>query len=283
MSLTVKSVAGDAGRFTGSLVRPQHFTVSGSGASFSGIRGPSAHYIVTRTRLSGSCLRFTAEKPEEESDRDNFRLCIADDGRATLGFDIPSVEPWPVTKAKEPVAIATDWDSTRTYFVGDTGVSNSEMRRVYEADQKDRQSSIGRIDWKVVGKRDAARRALVRKLLANGELHTGRDFERAAIVFQHGGTPDDYLLAHTLAMVAMARGQGGAIWIAAASLDRYLNAVHQPQIYGTQFNIEPNGHVTQKPYNRTLISDALRRDLNVPSLAAQKNQQKQYEKQLSKH
>jgi len=36
-------------------------------------------------------------------------------------------------------------------------------------------------------------------------------------------------------LVAAAKGDQGAAWIAAATLDRYLQSVRQPQIYGTQF------------------------------------------------
>jgi hypothetical protein len=157
------------------------------------------------------------------------------------------------------------------------------MQQIFEQDQKDRQAGVGKIDWGVVDKADAARREATRKLLADGKLHTGEDFERAAFVFQHGDTPDDYLLAHTLAMVAVARGQGGALWIEAATLDRYLNSIHQLQIYGTQFYFKPDEPTTQEPYNRNLIPDALRRDLGVPSQAAQEEQRKRYEAERAKH
>jgi hypothetical protein len=163
------------------------------------------------------------------------------------------------------------------------GVSNPEMKQIFEADQKDRQPGVGKIDWAVVDKADAARREATRKLLVKGKLHTGEDFERAAFVFQHGDTPDDYLLAHTLAMVAVAKGHRGALWIEAATLDRYLNFVHQPQIYGTQFFFKPNEPTTQEPYNRTLIPDSLRLGLGVPSQAAQEEQRKRYDAERSHH
>ena len=164
-----------------------------------------------------------------------------------------------------------------------TGVSNPEMKQIFEADQRDRQPGVGKIDWAVVDKADAARREATRKLLVNGKLHTGEDFERAAFVFQHGDTPDDYLLAHTLAMVAVAKGHRGALWIEAATLDRYLNFMHQPQIYGTQFFFKPNEPTTQEPYNRTLIPDSLRLDLGVPSQAAQEEQRKRYNADRLQH
>jgi hypothetical protein len=115
----------------------------------------------------------------------------------------------------------------------------------------------------------------VRELLKDGKLHTGEDFEHAAFIFQHSGTPDDYLLAHTLAMVAVARGRTSALWIGAATLDRYLLNIQQPQIYGTQYQWKNNDPTTQEPYHRELISDALRRALGVPPLAEQDERRKE--------
>ena len=116
-------------------------------------------------------------------------------------------------------------------------------------------------------------------LLKNDALHFGKDFEQAAFVFQHGVGPNDYLLAHTLAMIALSRGNGGAVWIATATLDRYLQSVKQPQIYGTQFNTDAAGTWTQEPYDRDLLSDSLRRQLSVPARAAQQKQLDQYKKE----
>jgi len=62
---------------------------------------------------------------------------------------------------------------------------------------------------------------------------------------------------------------------------KHLNSIHQPQIYGTQFWTKPNEPTTQEPYNRSLISDALRRFLGVPSLAMQEEQRKQYDVERS--
>ena len=99
----------------------------------------------------------------------------------------------------------------------------------------------------------------------------------AANVFQHGDSPNDYLLAHTLAMVAVRKGRNDALWIATATLDRYLQSIKQSQIYGTQFLTPGDKPTTQEPYDRTLISDALRRQLGVPQLSAQEEQRKQYD------
>ena len=80
------------------------------------------------------------------------------------------------------------------------------------------------------------------------------------------------MLAHTLAMVAVANGDASALWIATATLDRYLQSIGKSQVYGTQFTFGERQPATQEPYSRELISDALRRQLGVPSLADQQKQ-----------
>jgi hypothetical protein len=147
------------------------------------------------------------------------------------------------------------------------------MASIYEEDQKVRQNLSARTDWAAIEKTDRARRERVSALLAARALHTADDYRKAAFVFQHGGRPDAYLLAHTLALVAVAKGDQGAAWIAAATLDRYLHSVRQPQIYGTQF-LGAGTAATQEPYNRQLISDALRTELGVPTQASQAEQLK---------
>lgn len=278
MAVTLKRVPGSAGRYTGSLATPTHFNTSGANEFFSDIQGPINRSRVVGTRVGGNCLTLTSQDSGGKGNSDSFRFCLGAPGHASLGLGIPGFGPLPLTREKQPLVVGANWDRNRTYFVGESDVSNAEMRRIFNADQKDRKSSLWNTNRALVLKRDAARRKQVRKLLAEGKLHSGKDFERAAFIFQHGHTPDDFLLAHTLAMVAVARGDIKALWISAATLDRYLHSIHQPQIYGTQFDYKPDGGLTQKPYNRQLISDALRRDLGVPSQAEQKVQEKQFEK-----
>jgi len=81
---------------------------------------------------------------------------------------------------------------------------------------------------------------------------------------QHGTTSDDYLLAHSLALAAMAKGDASAAWIAAATLDRFLWSKNLPQIYGTQFKDNGDGKKITQPSNDNLIDDHLREQLGVP-------------------
>ncbi len=65
--------------------------------------------------------------------------------------------------------------------------------------------------------------------------------------------PDDYLLAHTLAMIAVAKGDEGSLWIGTATLDRYLQSVGKPQI------TEPNSRraKTRRRSHSTETSSAI--------------------------
>jgi len=146
-------------------------------------------------------------------------------------------------------------------------ISNPEMRRIFDADQAERSGDTTKIDWSVLGPRDAERRKATRGLLTQGALHTGADFSEAAFVFQHG-SGDDFLIAHTLAIIATKMGDPSGPWIAAATLDRYLQNAGRKQIYGTQLSWG-SGQTTDEPYDRDLISDGLRRELNVPDQASQ--------------
>ena len=156
--------------------------------------------------------------------------------------------------------------------------SNPEMIRIFAADQADRKDHP-RIDWSVVDPADAARRVRVKALLDKGALTTGEDFEAAAFVFQHGHSAHDFLLAHALAMVALAKGRDKAKWIAAASLDRYLMNIGQPQIFGTQY-AKLDTSPTMEPYDRALISDAFRAELGVAGQAVQAERLKGFQEQL---
>lgn len=149
----------------------------------------------------------------------------------------------------------------------------AEMTAMFETDQAVRrrlstegfQPSI--IKEMVEG--DAKHYARTKEFVQSGALRTGNDFYHAAFIFQHGSTPADYLLAHTLAVAATAHGHAKASWIAAATLDRYLQTLGQKQIYGTQFMNKPGEPATQEPYDRTLIPDSLRTTLGVPVQAEQ--------------
>jgi hypothetical protein len=155
-------------------------------------------------------------------------------------------------------------------FAEDATRDNVELEQIYEADQKDRDgppSEAAAWDWKTIGPRDSERRKRVRELIDEGHLSTGRDYERAAMVFQHGETSDDILLAHVLAVTAIGKGNMDARWLAAATLDRFLWRIGQPQVFGTNFShkqVSADGKWTMDPYDRFLIAPGVREANCVP-------------------
>ncbi|SEW24268.1 hypothetical protein [Luteibacter sp. 329MFSha] len=169
--------------------------------------------------------------------------------------------PWLFDRSSAKEEVAGDWQPGRSYVVGDTDKSNAEIERLYRQDQEIRQKPPA--DWSEVSRSDEARRKRTRELIASGSLHTGEDFKEAAFIMQHGTTSDDYLLAHSLALAAMAKGESSAAWIAAATLDRFLWSKNLPQIYGTQSKDDGKGGETSQPYNDNLVNDYLKRQLGA--------------------
>ncbi|WP_298912883.1 DUF6624 domain-containing protein [uncultured Algimonas sp.] len=171
------------------------------------------------------------------------------------------------------VSAQSDVGDRRITQAKDHPADNAEIAALFEADQAVRQGFTPEkakdpafIKAMIDGDRERRERTLA--LLAEDALRTDNDFYHAAFIFQHGGTADDYLLAHSLAVAAVAKGHESAAWISAATLDRYLMNIGQPQVYGTQYTRE-DGKVTMDPYDRDLVPDALRTALGVPTLTEQ--------------
>jgi hypothetical protein len=74
-------------------------------------------------------------------------------------------------------------------------------------------------------------------------------------------------------MAAIAKGEASANLIAAETLDRYLQSIHKPQIFGTQMDVAHESF-PQEPYDRGLIPNSLRRILSVPPQTTQEGQRK---------
>jgi hypothetical protein len=112
------------------------------------------------------------------------------------------------------------------------------------------------LDWQAISERDEQRQSAIRALLAKGQVETGREYHFAALVFQHSSSPEALVLAHVLAVTAIIQGDSSAKWLAAATLDRYLQNDKQPQVFGTQFlRHGDNMQWTMQPYNRAAVPD----------------------------
>ena len=147
-----------------------------------------------------------------------------------------------------------------------------ELRALFEEDQAIRADGFQgftKEQIQAVVAEDAVRKARVLELLEQDALVLPEDCYRAAMVLQHGGEPIDFLMAHVLATSAAQDGHEGARWLSAASLDRYLMAIEQPQVFRTQFNSKNGSPWTQEPVV-DFLGDTLRDRFGVPSVAEAK-------------
>ena len=264
---------------SGTLQRPNRImlTLADAGLTVSNIQMPPISGTVKylRETPTGHILSFTnAEGVVQE-------FLLRPDGAdgALFGFSTTdSAAPVArLSRPRSPTALATDWEAGRTYVVrAPPEAANAEITELFMVDQADRQAGR-KIDWAVVGPRDAARRLRVRTMLDEGLIRSADDYYHAAFVFQHGDLPADYLLAHVLAMAAQSKGRPDAGWISTATLDRYLRSTGKPQILGTQYVNGANGALTQGEFDTALIPDSVRAALGVPSRAQQEVQMRAME------
>jgi hypothetical protein len=143
------------------------------------------------------------------------------------------------------------------------------LARIAAADQADREPGPNRIDWSVVGKRDAIRREQVMQLLNSGEIRTAEDYFDAALIFQHGDTMQDAQLALALATVAsrMDPTNREAGVLTANAWDRVMTRAGKPQWYGTQYvRSKTTGKWELYPTEPGVITEAQRRAMGLPTL-----------------
>jgi len=145
---------------------------------------------------------------------------------------------------------------------------NEELTLLYNEDQSDRVSKDGKpINWKAIEAEDQAREKRVKELYFADQLQTGTDYYHVAMVLQHSDLPNDYLLAHELCVVAISKGERDAMWLAAASEDRFLLAIGRPQRFGTQFSIDDQNSSVHLFKTEDGVTDNTRVALEVPTLA----------------
>lgn len=150
---------------------------------------------------------------------------------------------------------------------------HAELARLCAEDQADRKPQSGPVDGKAIVARDEARQKRVKEIYAAGELVTAADYHHAALILQHAHEPDDYLLAHELCVVALAKGDLEARWLCAATEDRFLMSIERPQRFATQYKAEHPGEPMHLYDVGDGVTDALRAELGVPSLARAKERE----------
>lgn len=263
----------------GRLSRPQRMTMDAN-ADYWRLIDPSAEVAtlpVTVIASEADVLSLRTVDPEDGETTD-YRLTRTGPEQAELTLaDIAAGPLFALQRATETTQVATDWTPGRAYGGPPVVADNADLARLFADDQAARQGP-GLLGLETFNQ-DAERRVAVRVMLDDGQVRSATDHYHAAFIFQHGDKPENYLLAHALAVAAIARGRDDAAWIAAATLDRYLQSIGRPQIYGTQYQIPGDGSgTTQGGYDRDLVPDSLRITSGVPPLAAQAEQLRAYDR-----
>lgn len=151
--------------------------------------------------------------------------------------------------------------------------SNQELQKIEEADQADRAVGSNKIDWDVVSKRDATRRARTLEILKAGDVRTSEDYLNAAVVFQHGDAIEDTELALALATTAsrMDVKNKDAKMLTAQATDRILVKLGKPQWYGTQFSKDKStGKWEMFPMDSGVVTESQREAMGIPTLSETK-------------
>jgi hypothetical protein len=143
-----------------------------------------------------------------------------------------------------------------------------ELEALAKADQAARQADWTKLtaeQHSKIAAADRARRARVREILQAGGLSSDRDFDRAALIFQHGEQPDDFLTAHELYFLSLIKG--GFSNGLAISEDRLLEHLGRKQRLGTQFDLTGSILKPVVEDSPAAATDTHRLDFFTPSLA----------------
>ena len=259
-TFAVVTLTTSEGGITGTIKLPEHFETNG--LTISHISGSARDMPVEKAMLDTSTLHLTTHSPSDVTDKDEWIMTLPTEGKSSLRLAALPMAAWPM-QSDAGAKVSLDWDPGRTYSLLESSTSSPEMAKIFEEDQRVRLGVKWTKEYGLkVAPADRQRREKVRDLLVKGELRSGLDFERAAFIFQHGEDSRDFLLAHALALASMARGEKSASWIASVSLDRYLLAIGQPQVLGTQMNFGLDAGL-RKPYDSALVPETLRRQLGL--------------------
>lgn len=266
ITLMTFSLISRNGRLIGIWRQPSSYNLTGE--HIAGVKGPPISRAARSVSSIGHKVSMVFTSPFAHGKDDEFVIVDVGHGGATLRWNAYSDVTFNMSVIS-PRALWHEWEPSKNYKLGVIRPVNSELAMMFEDDQTARRAP-DKIDWNTLRLADSRRRSRTQELLDQKQLSSGTDYYHAAYIFQHGYTPNDYLKAHVLALVAVSRGYD-ASWIAAATLDRYLQSIDRPQILGTQYRQQGKLY-TQEPFDRSLLSDVERQALHVPNLESQENQ-----------
>lgn len=108
----------------------------------------------------------------------------------------------------------------------------------------------------------------VRRIMDAHMLTHAEDYYHAAMILQHGRSPDDFRRAQEAAQRAAELGDERGLRLRALAEDRYLISLDRPQRYGSQFFCTPPEGWQLYPVDPE-VTDQERRALGMPPLDEQ--------------
>lgn len=113
---------------------------------------------------------------------------------------------------------------------------SQELQAIVQADQAERSQWDKKTADEIVdvAKRDEDRRKRVGEIFGEGCFSSPADYAAAALVFQHGETPDHFLQTYLWAKRAVDLGDVTQKRLMALGIDRYLVHSGHKQLFGSQ-------------------------------------------------
>ena len=143
--------------------------------------------------------------------------------------------------------------------------TTEELKIIYEEDQKDREGGPDNIDWEKLKISDEKRLAKVKELYSQGFIKTSEDMFYAAMIFQHGKTPENLKIAMELAKKSWKLGNSDGKWLYPRAEDRYLLSINKAQIWGTQYIREKSNEPwrLQEPFDKATKTEKERKEMGI--------------------
>lgn len=118
---------------------------------------------------------------------------------------------------------------------------SKELQALVKADQDDRVVPADKTNWEQVLPKDEARRMRVGEIFGEGCFKDAKDYAAAALIYQHGNTPDHFYQTFLWAKKAVDLGDTSQSRLMAMGLDRYLVNIGHKQLFATQATKPANG------------------------------------------
>lgn len=111
-----------------------------------------------------------------------------------------------------------------------------ELTLIVKADQDERKNWQNKSpeEWNDTAKSDLIRRKRVGEIFGEGCFSKAEDYAAAALVYQHGDSPDHFFQTFLWSKRAVDLGDANQKEMMALGIDRYLVSIGQKQLFGSQ-------------------------------------------------